>query len=121
VAHTGPLEELSEERFRCALVTSALDKNIQDVAILIHGSPQVVALVIHRQKDLVEVSCIPRLRAATMQLIGIGLPKLPIPFADCFIGHDDAAGEQQLFHLSVAEQKRKYSHTPWLMISAGKR
>jgi hypothetical protein len=72
---------------------------------LIHGPPQVVALALHRQKHLVEGPFIPRLRASTTELVRKLLTELAAPLADRFIGDDDATGEQELFHIAVAEAK----------------
>jgi len=66
-----------------------------------------VAFAIDRQEDLIEVSFIARLGASTTQLIGVCLAKLPAPFADSFIGHDDPTDEQQFFHITAAERKAK--------------
>jgi hypothetical protein len=57
----------------------------------------------NREKHLVEVPFVPRLRASTTELVRIVLTELAAPLADRFIGHDDATGEQELFHISVAE------------------
>jgi hypothetical protein len=37
------------------------------------------------------------------QPIGVVLPKPPTPLADRFVGHRDAAFEQELFHVAVAQ------------------
>ena len=37
------------------------------------------------------------------ELIGVGLPKFPTPLADSFVGHDDAAFEQEFLHVTVAQ------------------
>jgi hypothetical protein len=36
-------------------------------------------------------------------LIGVLLTKLAAPLPHRFVGHDDAVGEQELFHVAVAE------------------
>jgi hypothetical protein len=52
--HVGqPLEELAEELLRRLLVPAALDENVQDVAILINGAPEIVPLLIERDEYLV--------------------------------------------------------------------
>jgi hypothetical protein len=57
--HIGqPLQELAEESLRGLLVATALDENIQDMAILVDGPPQVVAFAMNSQKDLVQVPLI---------------------------------------------------------------
>jgi hypothetical protein len=44
-----------------------------------------------------------RLRTPPSQPIGAVLPKLPTPLADGFVGHRDAAFEQEFFHVAVAQ------------------
>jgi hypothetical protein len=114
-------EELAEELLRGRLISPALDENIQDVAVLIHSPPSVVALAIHCQKHLIEVPLISRLGAAVPQLIGILLSKFPAPLADRLIRHDDASGEEKFLHVAVAQTEPEISQTPWLITSAGKR
>src|SRR5215470_17957213 len=57
------------------------------------------------QEDLVQMPFIARLRAPPSQPIRVVLPKLPTPFADRFVGYRDAAFEQELFHVAVAESE----------------
>jgi hypothetical protein len=101
-----PLEEFAEEFLRRFLVPTTLDENIQDdVAVLVHGTPEVVPCPIDRQKHLIQMPFIARPWAPVTQLIGIGLPKLPAPLPDRFIRHEDPTGKQQLFDIPVAEAK----------------
>src|SRR5262245_60773173 len=44
-------------------------------------------------------------RAASLELIGIILPKLPTPLPDGLVGHIDAALKQKLLHVAVAQRK----------------
>ena len=64
-----------------------------------------MALAIDGQKDLVEVPLVPWLGAPPLQLIRVVLPKLQAPLPDGFMGDVDAAGEQQLLHVAVAQRK----------------
>jgi len=97
------LEQLAEEFLRGLLVSTALHETIQPVAVLIHGPPQIMTFLIDREKDLVSVPLVARPRAATTELIRIGLPKLPAPFPDGFIRHEDPTGEQELFDIAIAQ------------------
>ena len=61
VSH-GPLrfttlafEETAKEAFRRCFVASALDKNINRVAVLIHDAPQIVLFILNRDKDFVKL------------------------------------------------------------------
>ena len=42
-----PLEQRAKELLRCLLVASPLDENVQDVVVLIHRTPQVIALTVN--------------------------------------------------------------------------
>jgi len=87
------------------LIAAALHKNVEHVIILIDSAPQVMPLTIDCQEDLVQMPFIARLRAPPSQPIRVVLPKLPTPFADRFVGYRDAAFEQELFHVAVAESE----------------
>ena len=55
------------------------------------------------EEDFIQMPFVAGSGTPAPELIGIGLPELQAPFADRFIGHEDPAGEQQLFHITVAQ------------------
>ena len=59
------LQQLAEKLLRRLLVSTVLDKNIQDMAILIDGPPEGVPGPIDRQKHLVQVPLVARPGAST--------------------------------------------------------
>jgi hypothetical protein len=95
-------EELAEEPLGRVLIASALHENVEDVVVLIDSAPQVMPLTTDCQEDLVQVPLVARLRTPLSQPIGVVLPKLATPLANGFVGHRDAAFEQELFHIAVA-------------------
>src|SRR5882724_692334 len=54
------LEQLTEELLGGVLVPPTLYENIQDVAVLIHGTPQIVAFTVDREKNLIQVPLVAR-------------------------------------------------------------
>jgi hypothetical protein len=80
-----------------------LHQNVEEVAFLIDGPPEIVALPIDRQKDLIQMPLVAGSVVPAPELIGIRLAELPAPFADGLIRHDDATGEQQFFDITVAQ------------------
>ena len=88
-----PLEQLAEKLLCGFLVAAALHQNVEDIIVLIHGAPQVIALAVDRQKDLVEMPFISRARPATLALVGVILPKLPTPLPDGFMSDINPACE----------------------------
>jgi hypothetical protein len=77
--------------------------DIQHMAVLIHRPPQIVAFAINSQKHPIHVLLVARPGAPAMELIGIPLPEPPAPLPDRFVGHDNTAGEQQLFDVARAQ------------------
>jgi hypothetical protein len=57
------LKELAEKLLRRLLVATALHQNVEDVVVLIHRAPQVIALTMNRQKYFIQVPFISGLRA----------------------------------------------------------
>src|SRR5215471_7533157 len=90
-----PLEQLAEKLLRRVRIAPALHQDIEHVIVLIDGAPQVMALPVDCQKDLVQVPLITWLGASTLQLIRIVLPTFQTPLTDGFMGDVDAALEQE--------------------------
>lgn len=102
-----PFEELAEKAFCCFFVAPTLDQNIQDVAILIHCSPQVVPLPMDGEEDLIQVPFVTTARATTAQFIGVGLPKLETPLPNRFVRDDDPTLRQKLLNITKTEREAK--------------
>jgi hypothetical protein len=102
--HVGQaLEQLPEEFLGGVLVPPTLDQYIQDVAVLIHGPPQIVPFAVHGEKHLIEVPRVARLGTPAAELIGVRLAELAAPRADSLIRDEDPTGAQQLLDITVAE------------------
>jgi hypothetical protein len=80
-----------------------LDQDIEDMAVLIDRPPEVVALLINREEDLVQVPLVPRPGTPPLELVGILLAKFPSPLADGGICDDYSAFEEQLFDIAGTE------------------
>jgi hypothetical protein len=62
-----------------------------------------MAGALERQKNFIQMPWVPRLRATAPQPIGVIVPKLPTPWTDGFMGHGEAAFQQELFHVTGAQ------------------
>src|SRR5687768_11611684 len=83
------LEPHAEERLGGCLVAPALHQDIKHVAILIDGPPQVMALTVDRQKDLIQVPRVTGPGTPAPELIGIRLAERATPLPNRLIRHDD--------------------------------
>ena len=101
------LEPLAAEGRCRVLIPSTLDYDLQDSPVLIHRPPQIVACATDREEHRIQVPGLPMLRPSATPLIGLGLAKLPAPWPDRFIRHDDATGEEELCAIAVAQTETK--------------
>jgi hypothetical protein len=108
----APLQQLPEESLRGFLVSPALHENIEDMAVLIHGPPEVVPLATDREEDLVQVPFIARPGTPPSELIGVLLAELPAPFADGLIRDDHSTFEEELFDIAVTEAEPEVEPDP---------
>src|SRR5258708_24722982 len=70
-----PFEKLTEKSLGSILVASALHEDVEDIAVLVHCSPQVMPLATDREKDLVQMPFVATTRATATQFIGIRFSK----------------------------------------------
>ena len=102
--HVGQaLQPLAENLLRRLLVSTVVDQKIQDMAILSDGPPAGVPGPIARQQHLVQVPRSAGSGTPAPELMGIGLPELQAPLPDGFLGHANPPGEQEFFHIPVAQ------------------
>jgi hypothetical protein len=98
---TKPLEQFAKEALRRLPVASALHENIKRGAVLVHRSPQVMALALDGQHDFVQMPFIAALGQAAAQFVCVLLTKLQCPLTNRFKGDEEAANdsyrEQALF------------------------
>jgi hypothetical protein len=90
-------QEFSKESLCGALITMRLDQNVDHVAVLIHGAPQLLLLAVDSNEDLIQVPVVAQPSLSSLQFPSMVETELLTPLPDRFIGHDDAAlGEKIL-------------------------
>ena len=98
-----PLQELAKEALRCTTVASRLDEDVDHVAVLIHGTPQILPVTVDRDEDFVQEPCISESTFSSFQTPCIVEPELRAPPADCLVGHGDSSFGEQIFDISEAD------------------
>ena len=99
------LQQCSKEPGRGAPIPSWLDQDIEHVAVLIHGSPQVLLPAIDRHEQLVEVPGVAQLATALPEASRVGTPECTTPLPNRLVGDRDAALGEQIFHIPEAQPK----------------
>ena len=86
-----------------AAISTGLDEDIDQVPVLIHGAPQILALTVDRHEDLVQEPRIAESTLSSFQPSGVVEAELPAPLPHGFIRHDNAPFGQQILSISEAQ------------------
>ena len=97
------LQELSEESPRRTPVPTGLDEKVNQVTVLVHGTPQILALTVDRDEDFVQKPRISESTLTSLQPPGVIGAELPAPLPNSFVRHDDAAFGQQILDIPEAQ------------------
>jgi hypothetical protein len=90
--YVEPLRSLRKNFFAAALLRRRCTRG-ENMAVLVDGAPEVIAVAIDGQKHLIQVPLVVKPGPLTPELMGIPLPELAAPFADGLIRHDDSSFE----------------------------
>ena len=84
-------------------VAPLLEKDIDDIPILIDGTPQAVLLAPDLDEDLIDIKRVAETSMLAAQAPSKLRPKLDVPKADRLAADDNAPFGQQVFYVSVAQ------------------
>jgi hypothetical protein len=98
-----PFEELPKELLGGMLISSALDENIQHIAVLINRPPHLMELAIDFEEDFIKMPFVGGLRRASAQLLGIRLTEFPAPLTNRLVRKNYPTCSHEFFHVTIAE------------------
>ena len=96
-------QQSSKESLRGALITARLNQDVDHIAVLIHGTPEILLLAIDSNEDFVQVPNIAEAALTPLQFSGIARTELLTPESNRFIRDDDAAFGEKILHISEAQ------------------
>ena len=97
------LDQALEEALCSGTIPPGLEKYIDYLAVLIHGSPEILLLAIDLDEDFVNVEGIAVALVPTLQPPGISGPELDTPQPDSFVADCYPTLGQQIFNIAVTE------------------
>ena len=97
------MQQSSEESFRGATITARLNQDVDHVAILIHGTPEILLLAVDSNEDFVQVPDIPEAALTPLQFSGIVRTKLLTPDSNRFIRDNDSPFGEKILDVSEAQ------------------
>ena len=86
-----------------------LDQDVDHVAILIHGTPEILLLAVDSNEDLIQVPVVAQPSLSSLQFPSIVRTELLTPLPDRLIGHDDSALGEKILDISEAQAEAMIS------------
>ena len=80
-----------------------LDQNVDHVAVLIHGTPQILLLAVDSNKDLIQMPLIAQPSLSSLQFASIDRTELLTPLPDRLIRHGDSPLGKKILDISEAQ------------------
>ena len=99
------LQQLAKKACGSPAVAPRLDEDVDDVAILIDGTPEIVAPSLDGDEDLVQVPDIAQPALSTLEPASVCRTEREAPQPDRFVGHRDAPLGQEIFDIAKAHTK----------------
>ena len=97
------LQCLTKEAFGRLTVSALRCQNIDNITILIHCPPQVVAFASDRDKSFIDVPDVSEPSLFPAQRPSIGRPKLETPISNGLVRDGDTTLSKQFFYIAKAE------------------
>ena len=79
-----------------------MDEEVDQVTVLIHGAPEILALTVDRDEDFVQEPRIAESTLSAFQPPGVLGAELLAPLPNGFVRHDDASFGQQILDIPEA-------------------
>ena len=80
-----------------------MDEKVNQVTVLVHGAPQILALTVDRDEDFVQKPRISESTLTSLQPLGVIGVERPAPLPNRFVRHDDAAFGQPILDIPEAQ------------------
>jgi hypothetical protein len=95
-------QQSAKEPLGCTLVAGRLQPNIDDITILIHGTPKILLPAVDSDEEFVQMPGITEASLFLLKTSGIVRSEFPAP-PDRFIRNNDSAFGQKIFDITEAQ------------------
>ncbi len=98
-------QDLAEEALSGPLVSVAGDQDVEDIPVLIHGSPKIMTFTADRDEHFVHVPDVAETALPPPQSAGVFGSKLVAPGSNGFVGYLDATLGKKILDVSKAQRE----------------
>jgi len=99
----APFQHLAKEAHGGSAIAARLDQDVEEVAVLVHGPPQILLSAVDRHEDFIQIPRVAQLASSAPQLPRVVESESLTPVADCFVRDGDASLREQIFHITEAQ------------------
>ncbi len=99
------LQHLAKEAFGGSAVSVACDQDIEDIAVLVHRSPKIMAFTAEGAEHFVHVPDVAEPAHSSPRSAGIRWSKLAAPGSNGFAGYGDATLSEQVPGIAEAQRE----------------
>ena len=96
-------QEFPKESPRGTPVPTRLHEEVDQVTVLVHRAPEILALTVDRDEDFVQEPCISESTLSALQSPRVIGTELPAPLPNGFVRHDNAPFGQQILDIPEAQ------------------
>ena len=98
-----PLQEFPKESPRRTPVPAGLDEDVDQVTVLVHRAPEILALTVGRHEDFIQEPRIAESTLSSLQPPRVVGAERPAPLSHGFVRHDDSSLGQQILNIPEAQ------------------
>jgi hypothetical protein len=96
-------QQSAKEPLGCTLIAAGLQQNIDDITILIDGTPKILLLAVDSDEEFVQIPSITEASPFLLKTSRIVGSEFPAPLSDGFVRNNDSAFGQKTFHITEAQ------------------
>lgn len=85
------------------MITARLNQDVDDISVLIHGTPEVLPLTIDRDKEFIQMLGIAEATLSSLQSPSIIRTELLTPLSDSLVRDDDSAFGKKIFDIAKTQ------------------
>ena len=96
-------QQSAKEPLGCTLIAARLQENIDDITVLIHGTPKILLMTVNSDEKLIQVPSIPETTLLLLETPSKVGSEFPAPSPDGFIGNNNPAFGEEIFDITEAQ------------------
>ena len=100
-----PLQQRPEEALGCMPIAPGLDEDVDHVAVLVNGTPEILPLALDVHEEFVQVPGVAQASLPSPERPGVRRTECPTPLPNGLVGHGDAPLCQEIFGVSETQTK----------------